>query len=74
MGLVGSRPGVCAQGLRRAPNIRVELPDYYLVLTRRCQQSASILASHSLASQMLDIVASRVDLLRCEVDACHAWE
>ena len=32
IGLVGEGARACAEGLARAPNLRVELPDYYLLL------------------------------------------
>ena len=32
IGLVGEGARACAEGLARAPNIRVELPDHYLLL------------------------------------------
>jgi hypothetical protein len=41
---------------------------------RRCQQSASNPASHSLASHVLAIEASPIYLRLCAVEACHARE
>ena len=39
-----------------------------------CQQSASNPASHSLASHVPAVEASRIYLRRCDAKADHAWE